>query len=75
LLKYDTLGFNLINGSKKQKEAEPTKELKEIVSDSFDEAMFNTKSDNLPLLLKAWKVCQEKILLEEKEKLKKGGIN
>ena len=75
LLKYDTLGFNLINGSKKQKEAEPTKELKEIVSDSFNEAMFNTKSDNLPLLLKAWKVCQEKILLEEKEKLKKGGIN
>ena len=66
LLKYDTLGFNLINGSKE----EPIKELKEVVSDSFDEAMFNTKSDNLPLLLKAWKACQEKFLLEEKEKLK-----
>ena len=66
LLKYDTLGFNLINGSKE----EPIKELKEVVSDSFDEAMFNTKSDNLPLLLKAWKACQEKLLLEDKEKLK-----
>ena len=32
--------------------------------------MFNTKSDNLPLLLKAWKACQEKLLLEDKEKLK-----
>ena len=66
LLKYDTLGFNLINGSKE----EPIKELKEVVSDSFDEAMFNTKSDNLPLLLKAWKACQEKLLLEEKENLR-----
>ena len=66
LIKYDTLGFNLINGSKE----EPIKELKEVVSDSFDEAMFNTKSDNLPLLLKAWKACQEKLLLEDKEKLK-----
>ena len=45
------------------------KELKEVVSDSFNEAMFNTKFDNLPLLLKAWKA------FEEKEKLKKGGIN
>jgi len=27
--------------------------------------MFNTKSDNLPLLLKAWKACEEKILLEK----------
>ena len=66
LLKYDTLGFNLINGSKE----EPIKELKEVVSDSFNEAMFNTKSDNLPLLLKAWKACQEKFLLEKKKKLK-----
>ena len=66
LFKYEVLGFNLINGSKE----EPIKELKEVVSDSFDEAMFNTKSDNLPLLLKAWKACQEKLLLEDKEKLK-----
>ena len=66
LLKYDTLGFNLINGSKE----EPIKELKEVVSDSFDEAMFNTKSDNLPLLLKAWNAFQEKALLEVKKKLK-----
>ena len=66
LLKYEVLGFKSINGSKE----EPIKELKEVVSDSFDEAMFNTKSDNLPLLLKAWKACQEKILLEDKEKLK-----
>ena len=58
LLKYEVLGFNLINGSK------------EVVSDSFDEAMFNTKSDNLSLLLKAWKACEEKVLLEDKEKLK-----
>ena len=63
LLKYDTLGFNLINGSKE----EPIKELKEVVSDSFDEAMFNTKSDNLPLLLKAWKACQEKVFLKIKK--------
>ena len=63
LLKYDILGFNLINGSKE----EPIKELKEVVSDSFDEAMFNTKSDNLSLLLKAWKACEEKVLLEKKK--------
>jgi len=62
LLKYDTLGFNLINGSKE----EPIKELKEVVSDSFDEAMFNTKSDNLPLLLKAWKAYEEKVSREMK---------
>ena len=66
LLKYEVLGFSLINGSKE----EPIKELKEVVSDSFDEAMFNTKSDTLPLLLKAWKACEEKVLLEDKEKLK-----
>ena len=75
LLKYEVLGFNLINGSKEEKEGEYIKELKEVVSDSFNEAMFNTKSDNLPLLLKAWKACQEKFLLEKKKKLKKGGIN
>ena len=70
LLKYDTLGFNLINGLKEKKEAEPIKELEEFSEYTFDEAMFNTKSDNLPLLLKAWKACQEKLLLEDKEKLK-----
>jgi hypothetical protein len=63
LLKYEVLGFSLINGSKE----EPIKELKEVVSDSFDEAMFNTKSDNLSLLLKAWKACEEKVLLEKKK--------
>jgi hypothetical protein len=65
LLKYDTLGFKLINGSKE----EPIKELKEVVSDSFNEAMFNSKSDNLPLLLKAWKAYEEKALLESESKL------
>ena len=63
LLKYEVLGFSLINGSKE----EPIKELKEVVSDSFNEAMFNTKSDNLSLLLKAWKACEEKVLLEKKK--------
>jgi len=70
MLKYEVLGFYLINSSKEEKEVEGIKELKEVVSDSFDEAMFNTKSDNLPLLLKAWEACQEKLLLEDKEKLK-----
>ena len=65
LLKYEVLGFKSINGSKE----EPIKELKEVVSDSFDEAMFNTKSDILPLLLKAWKTYEDKVLLEEKENL------
>ena len=65
LLKYEVLGFSLINGSKE----EPIKELKEVVSDSFDEAMFNTKSDTLPLLLKAWKAYEEKALLESESKL------
>ena len=63
LFKYEVLGFNLINGSKE----EPIKELKEVVSDSFDEAMFNTKSDTLPLLLKAWKTYEDKVLLEKKK--------
>ena len=66
VFKYNILGFNLINGSKE----EPIKELEEFAEYTFDEAMFNTKSDNLPLLLKAWKACQEKFLLEDKEKLK-----
>jgi hypothetical protein len=66
LLKYKVLGFNLTNGSKE----EPIKELKEVVSDSFNEAMFNSKSDNLSLLLKAWKAFEDKVLLEKKKKLK-----
>ena len=69
LLKYDTLGFNLINGSKEEKEVEQIKEFKEVISDKFDEEMHNFKSD-IPLLLKAWKGYEEKVLLEEKEKLK-----
>ena len=69
LLKYEVLGFNLINGSKEEKEGEYIKELKEVVSDSFDESIFNTKSDSYPLLLEAWKAYEEKLLLEEKEKL------
>ena len=64
LLKYDTLGFNLINGSKE----EPIKELKEVVSDSFNEAMFNTKSDNLDLLIKEWDKYLKKSSLNEKRK-------
>ena len=70
LLKFEVLGFNLINGSKEEKEGEYIKELKEVVSDSFDESIFNTKSDSYPLLLEAWKAYEEKLLLEEKEKLK-----
>ena len=70
LLKYEVLGFNLINGSKEEKEGEYIKELKEVVSDSFDESIFNTKSDSYPLLLKEWKAYEEKLLSEEKEKLK-----
>ena len=72
LLKYEVLGFKSINGLKEKKEVEPIKELEEFAEYTFDEAMFNTKSDNLPLLLKAWKACQEKFLLEEKKKLKEG---
>ena len=30
LLKYDTLGFNLINGSKEEKEVDPIKELEDF---------------------------------------------
>ena len=46
----------------KKKKVEPIKELEEFAEYTFDEAMFNTKSDNLPLLLKAWKAYQEKVL-------------
>ena len=66
LLKYDILGFKLINGSKE----EPVKELEEFARDIFDKTGLNSKSDNLPLLLKAFEVCQEKILLEDKKKLR-----
>ena len=69
LLKYDTLGFNLINGSKEEKEVEQIKEFKEVISDKFDEEMHSFKSD-IPLLLEAWKAYEEKLLSEEKEKLK-----
>ena len=71
LLKYELLGFNLINGSKE----EPVKELEEFARNIFDKTGLNSKSDNLPLLLKAWKAYEEKVLLEKKGKLKKGGIN
>ena len=66
LLKYEVLGFSLINGSKE----EPVKELEEFARDIFDKTGLNSKSDNLPLLLKAWKAYEEKALLEEKKKLK-----
>ena len=63
LLKYDILGFKLINGSKE----EPVKELEEFARDIFDKTGLNSKSDNLPLLLKAWKAYEEKVLLEKKK--------
>ncbi len=63
LLKYEVLGFNLINGSKE----EPVKELEEFARDIFDKTGLNSKSDNLPLLLKAWKAYEEKVLLEKKK--------
>jgi len=66
LLKYDTLGFKLINGSKEEKDGESIKELEGFADNYWLEA----KSDTLPLLLKAWKACEEKVLLEDKEKLK-----
>ena len=69
LLKYDTLGFNLINGSKEEKE-EPVKDLEEFARDIFDAEGLNSKPDILPLLLKEWKAYEEKLLLEEKEKLR-----
>ena len=54
ILKYDTLGFNLINGSKD--EVERKKEFEEIVDNDW----VGTKSDNLDLLIKEWKAYQEK---------------
>ena len=59
LLKYDTLGFNLINGSKEEKE-EPVKDLEEFARDIFDAEGLNFKSDILPLLLKEWNKYLEK---------------
>ena len=70
LLKYDTLGFNLINGSKEEKKEEPVKDLEEFARDIFDAEGLNSKPDILPLLLKEWKAYEEKLLLEEKEKLR-----
>ena len=70
LLKYDTLGFNLINGSKEEKKEELVKDLEEFARDIFDAEGLNSKPDILPLLLKEWKAYEEKLLLEEKEKLK-----
>ena len=66
LLKYDTLGFNLINGSKE--EVDHKKKFEEVISDKFDEETHNFKS-NIHLLLEAWKAYEEKVLLEDKEKL------
>ena len=63
LLKYDILGFKLINGSKE----EPVKELEEFARDIFDKTGLNSKSNNLPLLLKAWKAYEDKVLLEKKK--------
>ena len=48
ILKYDTLGFNLINGSKD--EVERKKEFEKIVDNDW----VGTESDNLALLFKAW---------------------
>ena len=67
LLKYELLGFNLINGSKE--EVDHKKKFEEVISDKFDEETHNFKS-NIHLLLKAWKAFEEKALLEEKKKLK-----
>ena len=67
LLKYDTLGFNLINGSKEEKE-EPVKDLEEFARDIFDAEGLNSKPDILPLLLKEWNKYQEKVSLEKKRK-------
>ena len=65
LLKYDTLGFNLINGAKE----EPVKDLEEFARDIFDAEGLNSKPDILPLLLKEWDKYQEKVSLEEKGKI------
>ena len=54
ILKYDTLGFNLINGSKD--EVERKKEFEKIVDNDW----VGTESDNLALLLKEWDKYQKK---------------
>ena len=41
----------------------------EVINDKFDEETHNFKS-NIHLLLEAWKAYEEKVLLEDKEKLK-----
>ena len=69
LLKYEVLGFKTINGSKEEKKEEPVKDLEEFARDIFDAKGLNSKPDILPLLLKEWKAYEEKLLLEEKEKL------
>ena len=47
ILKYDTLGFYVINGSKEKKDH------KKIFEEIVDNDWVGTKSDNLALLLKA----------------------
>ena len=68
LLKYDTLGFNLINGSKEEKKEEPVKDLEEFARDIFDAEGLNSKPDILSLLFKEWNKYQEKVSLEKKRK-------
>ena len=54
ILKYHTLGFILINGSKD--EVERKKEFEKIVYNDW----IGTESDNLALLFKAWDEYQKK---------------
>ena len=62
ILKYHTLGFSLINGSKD--EVEHKKEFEEIVDNDW----IGTKSDNLDLLIKEWDKYLKKSSLNEKRK-------
>jgi len=55
ILKYHTLGFILINGSKD--EVERKKEFEKIVDNDW----IGTESDNLALLFKAWDEYQKKV--------------
>ena len=55
ILKYHTLGFKLINGSKD--EVERKKEFEKIVDNDW----VGTESDNLALLFKAWDEYQKKV--------------
>ena len=55
ILKYNTLGFKLINGSKD--EVERKKEFEKIVDNDW----IGTESDNLALLLKEWDKYQKKV--------------